>query len=105
MVIGYEFGNPKRGPEFVRFLNEPCGDPNGSLYFSPKDGTLVNEKAFSIINGQNPTGLAGRNAENDFSFQPSSFVIRHSHHMCAMTLSPNSLHLISVAPSIRRAKS
>ena len=26
-------------------------------------------------------------------------------HMCSITLSPNSLHLISVAPSIKRAKS
>lgn len=26
-------------------------------------------------------------------------------HMCAMMLSPNAEHLISVAPSIRRAKS
>jgi hypothetical protein len=28
-----------------------------------------------------------------------------AHRMCAMMLSPNSEHLISVAPSIKRAKS
>jgi hypothetical protein len=35
----------------------------------------------------------------------SSRALRPCDHMCAMMLSPNSLHLISVAPSIRRAKS
>src|SRR4029077_20059890 len=46
-----------------------------------------------------------------FAFEFShSFVIRHScfvilPHICSMMLSPNCEHLISVAPSIKRAKS